>query len=458
VQARDLVVVGERDVAGGVAADGDPPTRRQRVDHLRVVGAAVEQEWRTHALGFELRFEFEWRARVHSNAAIPGYRKSIPAVAQVEPRGVWGKGRFDGTVIPMFTVRPTTIIASALTAGFLFTGCGIVKDEPAVKKPAGEQPATPKFMASQVTGFFEDVTGDPLDFDTTARIDTITLDRTDYKRSGAMRERYGSFLIFVLHDQRSTAMYKTDGGVPIKPDARGIYWHDDGGTYQAMKAYDNVVLSWIADERQTDERFDRLDGVLSKLGQPADKVRASLPQEDQPCGEQPTGTCRDDATGATVTTVNSGETLELPNMNVKVTKAKTGRLVWRNRTYGRTVYRAKGRYVAVAMRIENTGNEAIRTLYDARLKIGEKIYDQSSMATYTLTPDDAFPLQPGDSTTAALVFDVPVDTAREALQSGFLAFPADDDFRTVEDAARLGLIRLAESDGAASAPADGRNA
>jgi hypothetical protein len=358
----------------------------------------------------------------------------------------------------MFTVRPTTIIASALMTGSLFTGCGLTKDEEPASKPARHPPATPKFMAGQVAGFFEAVTGDPLDVDTARTLDTVTLDRTDYKRSSAMRERYGTFLIFVLHDPSSTAMYKMDGGAPITPDARGIYWHNDGGTYTAMKAYDNVVLSWSADDRRTDERFERLDGVLSKLGQPADKVRAALPPEDQPCGDRPTGTCRDDATGATVTTVNSGETLKLPDMNVKVTKAKTGRLVWRNRAYGRTVYRAKGRYVAVAIRIENTGNEAIRTLYDARLKIGEKLYDQSSEGTYTLTPDDAFPLQPGDSTMAALVFDVPVETAREALKSGYLAFPADGEFRTVEDAARLGLIRLAESESAGSAPADGRNA
>jgi hypothetical protein len=358
----------------------------------------------------------------------------------------------------MLTVRPTTIIASALVAGFLVTGCGLVNEKPDPAPPA-QKPVTPKFMASQVTGFFEDVTGDPLDVSMSRSLDSITLDRDDYKRSSAMRERYGTFLIFVLHDPRSTAMYKTQGGVPIKPDSRGIYWHNDGGTWTAMKPYDNVVLSWIADERATDERFDRLDSVLSKLGQPADKVRAALPPEDQPCGEQPTGTCRDATSGATVTTVESGDTLELPNMNVKVAKAKTGRLVWRKRTYGRTVYRAKGRYVAVAIRIENTGNEAIRTLYDARLKLGEKIYDQSSEGTYTLTPDDAFPLQPGDTTMAALVFDVPVDTARKALESGYLAFPADDDFRTVEDAARLGLIRLAESHGAAAvAPADGRNA
>ena len=126
-----------------------------------------------------------------------------------------------------------------------------------------------------------------------------------------------------------------------------------------------------------------------------------------------------------------------------MTRVETGRVAIPPRDYG-LVRRAKGRFVLAAMRIKNTGNEALRGLYDVRLKIGDKVYDQSSEATWTVTPMDAFPVQPDDSAIAALVFDLPVSAAREALQDGVLVFPAGDDLSTVEDAAELGQIRLAK--------------
>ena len=222
-----------------------------------------------------------------------------------------------------------------------------------------------------------------------------------------------------------------------------------------MKPYRNVVLSWTGEEQALDERFERLDSVLSQLGKPADQVRAALPPEDQPCGEPPTGTCRDE-NGATVTTVERSERLKLPNLQVKVYKVQTGRFVVPPRRYG-LIRRAKGRFVLAGMRIKNTGNESLRGLYDVKLRIGDKLYDQHSAATWTVTPIDAFPVQPGDSAVAALVFDLPVSAAREALSDGVLVFPAGDDLAGVEDAAQLGQIRLARP-GAMSAPAGGAKA
>jgi hypothetical protein len=349
----------------------------------------------------------------------------------------------------MITVRP---IISALAAVAVLTtaACGS-EERPA--KPAAPKPA-PRFSSSQVSAFFEDVTGDPLQTDPSTSFDALTADRADYDRSSKMSERYGSFMIFVLRRPGSEAIYKSDNGTPVKPDANGIYWHDGGDT--AMKPYKNVVLSWNADDQQTvDERFKRLDGVLAKLGQPADKVRAQLPPEDQPCGAQATGTCRD-ANGTTVTTVERGQRLKLPDMEVKVTKVETGRLVIPPRDYG-LVRRAKGRFVLAALKIKNTGDEPLRDLYEVKLKIGEKVYDQSDEATWTVTPMDAFPLQPGDTTTAAVVFDLPLKAVSDALAGGVLAFPAGDDLSTVDDASQLGQIRLAGGQGAAVGPQSGTN-
>jgi hypothetical protein len=334
-------------------------------------------------------------------------------------------------------MRPTHTISTVLAGAALAAGCGAA--EPA-SKPAARQ-AAPAYSAPQVASFFRDVTGDPLAIDNSIAFDALTPDRGDYERSGRMDERYGRFQIYILHEPGADSIYKRQNRQPVRPDARGVYWHGEGGGWTAMKPYRNVVLSWSGEEQALDERFERLDFVLSRLGRPAEQVRAALPPEDQPCGERPTGTCRDE-NGATVTTVERGERLTLPDLQVKVYKVQTGRFVVPPRRYG-LIRRAKGRFVLAAMRLKNTGNESLRGLYDVKLKIGDRLYDQHSTATWTVTPLEAFPVQPGDSAVAALVFDVPVSAAREALAEGMLVFPAGDDLATVEDAAHLGQIRLA---------------
>ena len=132
------------------------------------------------------------------------------------------------------------------------------------------------------------------------------------------------------------------------------------------------------------------------------------------------GTCRGD-NGATVTTVERNQRLKLDARGQGL-RVETGRFVIPPRDYG-LVRRAKGRYVLAAMRIKNTGNEPLRGLYDVRLKIGDKLYDQHSEATWTATPMDAFPVQPDDWSVAALVFDVPVSAAREAMRTASSCSP-----------------------------------
>ena len=93
-------------------------------------------------------------------------------------------------------------------------------------------------------------------------------------------------MIYVLRrPRRGARSTSAEDGQPVKPDPHGVYWHDEGGTWEAMKPYRNVVLAWSADEQALDERFERLDTVLSQLGKPADQVRAALPASEQPCAE-----------------------------------------------------------------------------------------------------------------------------------------------------------------------------
>jgi hypothetical protein len=348
--------------------------------------------------------------------------------------------------------RPLTILAGA---ALIAAGCGGHAERPAVK-PKPKHVFT--YTASDVGGFFKAVTGDPLESDSSYSFDSLTPDRTDFQRSEQMSDRYGSFLIYVLHRAGGERMYTLDDGQPVKPDAQGIYWHQDDGQWEAMKPYENVVLEWMAEERSVDARFRRLDGVLSHLGEPAARAQAALPAEDRPCTDQgitpeavgSQGTCRDEK-GKTVTIVDRDTRLKVPGLQARIMKVETGRVVIPPNDYG-MIKRAKGRFVLVAMRLKNTGDEPLRDLYEARLRIDGRIYDQSAEATFTVNPYTAFPIQPGDSSLAAVVFDVPVKTARRALTAGVLALPAGgDELSTVEDAARLGEIRLAKP-GAAPPP------
>ena len=336
-------------------------------------------------------------------------------------------------------MRPTHLITTGLVA-LSFAACG-GNGEPVAPKPT--EPAKPEYSAQHVSSFFKQVTGDPLEISTNPSFDSLSVDHGDYDRANVMDARYGSFLIYVLRRPGSESIYETQEGRPVKPDPDGVYWHDQGGTWEAMKPYGNVVLSWNNDERVLDDSFRRLDALLSQLGKPAEQVRSALPASEQACGDPPAaGTCRGD-NGATVTTVERNQRLKLDDLEVKVLRVETGRVVIPPRDYG-LVRRAKGRYVLAAMRIKNTGNEPLRGLYDVRLKVGDKLYDQSSEATWTATPMNAFPVQPDDWSVAALVFDVPVSAAREAMERGVLAFPSGDDLSSVEDAPELGQIRLAK--------------
>jgi hypothetical protein len=57
-----------------------------------------------------------------------------------------------------------------------------------------------------------------------------------------------------------------------KPDKRSIYWHytpvnEEGPvpTWSAAKNFENVGLVWINGTKQTDARWDVLDGAMQRL-------------------------------------------------------------------------------------------------------------------------------------------------------------------------------------------------
>ena len=147
-------------------------------------------------------------------------------------------------------MRPTHLLCGVALAGALLTtGCGSDRER--------EQ-----FSTAQVAEFFHSVTGDSLQAQPGDELDALSIERGD---SG----RYGSFYIVVMRKPDDEDFYKIEDALPLMADARGVYWHKDGPSWTAMKRYGNVVLAWDADQRELDDRFERLHTVLTGLGKPA---------------------------------------------------------------------------------------------------------------------------------------------------------------------------------------------
>ena len=90
----------------------------------------------------------------------------------------------------------------------------------------------------------------------------------------ATQKQVGTFTIYVVDpDDREAVdslLADKDTGEPLQADADGIYWDFDelSNSYVAQKRYgSNVVLAWWNERRKqgTDERWERLDGVLQGL-------------------------------------------------------------------------------------------------------------------------------------------------------------------------------------------------
>jgi hypothetical protein len=283
----------------------------------------------------------------------------------------------------------------ALAGALLTGGCGSDREP--------EQ-----FTTAQVAEFFHAVTGDSLRAQPGDDLDALSIERGD---SG----RYGSFYVVVMRKPDDEDFYKIENALPLKIGERGIYWHQDGASWTAMKRYGNLVLAWRADERKLDDRFERLHTVLTGLGRPPEQIRAKL---GEPGAREPT------------LVVDRGQSLRFGDLEVRLTRVQTGQVAIPPNDYG-LVRRAKGRFVLAAVELKNLGDEPVRGVYDARLQVGELLYAQSSEATYTVTPLRAFPLEPNASTPAALVFDVPADEAERAAKEGVLAFPAEDSYASI---------------------------
>jgi PBP1b-binding outer membrane lipoprotein LpoB len=187
-------------------------------------------------------------------------------------------------------------------------------------------------------------------------------------------------------------------------------------------------------------------GHQPKPDRPIAAVRPLKPQ-DQPCAARgiapdsgPEGICRA-ASGAIVHMVDREHDLRMQSLWVHVVKVKTGTEILPAGTFGE-VRHAKGRFLFVGVALDNVGNESVDDLDLVSLQVDGKTYDQDFGAEFDLMPTRDLPLQPGMTGAAALVFDLPPDAAEAAKDRGVVVFPNGRPFATVQDAQRLGEIRL----------------
>ncbi len=160
--------------------------------------------------------------------------------------------------------RVACLLLVALALGIPL-GCGATEAEPA--------PERALVTADQVTREFSADTGRELE--EAAGTDTAW-EQLNFGLNPppAIVKRYGIFSIYVVEPGNDEAvdslLSDKTTGEPLPADADGIRWEKDelSGTWIAHRRYaDNIVLTWFSESttQRVDERFERLDAVLSGL-------------------------------------------------------------------------------------------------------------------------------------------------------------------------------------------------
>ena len=160
-------------------------------------------------------------------------------------------------------MRRIALLSLALLALSALAGCGAASDE--------TQDAT--LTPAQVGQTFERATGRPLE---PAAASDPAWNQLGYglDMPQSLVDRYGIFNVYVGKPGKTASLasfFKDKAtGKPLERGADGVYWELDSQskTWVAYKRYrGNVVLVWFSGlkEQAADERFERLDSILSGL-------------------------------------------------------------------------------------------------------------------------------------------------------------------------------------------------
>jgi hypothetical protein len=160
-------------------------------------------------------------------------------------------------------VRRIALLSLALLVLSALSGCGAGTDQSQVLS------LTP----GQVRQQFQKTTGKALQ---PAAVSDPAWDQLGYglDQSEKLVERYGIFNVYVGKPGKGAALsslFKDKAtGKPLARSTGGLYWELDSQsrTWVAYKRYSgNVVLVWFSSSKKqaADERFERLDSILSGL-------------------------------------------------------------------------------------------------------------------------------------------------------------------------------------------------
>jgi hypothetical protein len=160
-------------------------------------------------------------------------------------------------------MRPAAVLAG-LVATLALAGCGT---------NGGPEETRAAFSGAEVADEFQRETGRGLE---AAAEQDPSWEQLSYglDPSPAVLRRYGIFSVYVVepgNDDAVASLLADKGtGAPLDADVNGIYWERDSlsRTWIAYKRYgENVVLAWFSERktRRTDDRFARLDRILSGL-------------------------------------------------------------------------------------------------------------------------------------------------------------------------------------------------
>jgi len=303
-----------------------------------------------------------------------------------------------------------------------------------------------KYSDQDVSDLFQQAGGVELVTRPSTSFDTLTLPATSGASAGP-QDRYGAFNVYVVKRKDALTVFKQDDKKrEIEPED-GIYWNRSAsGGWTATKFYDNVVLTWIADEKKTDARYKRLTTILGNLGKPASEIK--LPPEETPCQKQnidpagpgKEGTCKLDE--KTLTIVNRDGTLKLAAGTAGGVELKIGKAIATRRFGLVQRHRPKeGAFVLVKYKLKNTGKNPLDS-FDAGLVVGDRLFAEDDRTQFEVQPGDPFPLQPGTSSTIVAPFDVPSSVAKQVKKNGALELSGDEDPSSLDLANSIGRIRL----------------
>jgi hypothetical protein len=316
------------------------------------------------------------------------------------------------------------------------SGCGGGKDKSGTI--AGPQ-------AGQVAARFRTLTGATLKPE-----GQNTPDWAVYENTEDRFDQYGVFSMYVVKTQRGRKILLSDQkGKPLPRDG-DIYWdRSSDGSYAATRQFgSNVIVVWQAGkDRQVDDHFQALARAMSAAA--GNGRLPTLPTADRQCaaagidasGGTQEGTCRLGSLKLTI--VNAPSILHTPVLDAKLAGVDTTKSISGRTSFDRPV-KARGTFVAVAFRLNNTGDQPLEFL-DEKLIVDGKTYTADSDVDFNLNPKDPLPLQPGEKATLRAAFDVPAAVADRARADGALALPAArfEGSNGLDDSAAQGRIRLA---------------